>query len=538
MTMEDVEPTTAVDSATDSPWAFVHELLQVLARSMTPEERLRRFVRTVSRHFRADAVTLLRRQDDRLVPFAAEGLAPEAMGHEFSIAEEPRFKEICASRRLVRFPAESPLADPFDGLLAGEHGFASQVHACLGLPLRLGEELAGVLALDAVAPDAFDQVPSEVFEVLSSLGVATLRIVELIEALDRAEQQQRQIATSLLEQEPRGKPEEMTGDGLAMTALREEISLFAGSEFPVLVTGETGTGKELVVQALHRHSARSGAPLVYVNCAALPEAVVESELFGHEAGAFTGANQRRLGKFQVADGGCLFLDEIGELPLSVQPKLLRALQSGEVQRVGSDRSHRVSVRVFAATNRDLDREVRAGRFRSDLMHRLDVCRIVVPPLRARTEDIPLLAGHFCGRARRQLGFGPIRLHPEALDALQAYAWPGNVRELENVLSRAVLRASGRVARGNLILVLAGDLGSEFLPDASAPRSTKASRHALADAAPSAPPRPLRAAVEDFQRRLIRDALDRNDGVWAAAARDLGMHRSNLHHLAGRLGLRD
>ena len=196
-----------------------------------------------------------------------------------------------------------------------------------------------------------------------------------------------------------------------MAHLRSEIDLVARTDFPVLVTGETGVGKELVVRMLHSTSARADKPLVYVNCAAIPESVFESELFGHVQGAFTGADKARLGKFRVADGACLFLDEIGELPLHVQPKLLRALQEGEVQCVGSDEPVRVDVRVFAATNRNLEAEVKAGRFRADLLHRLDVCRIDVPPLRERPEDVAPLAGHFADPCAPPTGYGPDPIPP-------------------------------------------------------------------------------------------------------------------------------
>lgn len=533
-----MKTTTAVDWTTTAYWRAFRDLTRDLALPLTKVERCQRFVSGVRAILPADAVTLLSLQGEELVPVAAHGLAQEALGHRFAIQDHPRFLAICKEQKVVRFPADSPLEDPFDGLLGGDHGFTSTVHACLGMPLRVEGELAGVLALDAIAHDAFDAAPALLFDVLGALGAATLRMADLADALVAAERHQRHIADVLVRQATDAREQEMIGNSPALENLKEEVGLFASSEFPVLITGETGTGKELVVKSLHRQSLRATQPLIYVNCAALPESVVESELFGHEAGSFTGATQRRLGKFQVADGGCLFLDEIGELPLSVQPKLLRVLQSGEIQRVGSDQTHQVSVRVFAATNRDLEKEVEAGRFRSDLWHRLDVCRLLVPPLRNRLGDVAVLAGHFCDQARRQLGLGPIRLHPDAVTALEAYSWPGNVRELENVLSRAALRASARVAKGNLILVQSADLGA----DLALPMQTLAAK-ARQPSFPQPPSKveegtPLREAVEAYQRHLIEAALARHDGVWAAAARDLGMHRSNLHHLSQRLGLRD
>lgn len=530
--------TTAVDWTTAAFLRAFRDLTRDLALPLTKLERCQRFVSGVRALIPADAVTLLGLQGEELVPVAAHGLAAEALGHRFPIKDHPRFLTICQEQNVVRFPADSPLQDPFDGLLDGDHGFTSTVHACLGMPLRIEGELAGVLALDAIAPDAFDSTPAVLFEMLGALGAATLRMADLAEALVAAERHQRQIADVLVRQATDARDQEMIGSSPALENLKEEVGLFASSEFPVLITGETGTGKELVVKSLHRQSLRATQPLIYVNCAALPESVVESELFGHEAGSFTGATQRRLGKFQVADGGCLFLDEIGELPLSVQPKLLRVLQSGEIQRVGSDQTHQVSVRVFAATNRDLEKEVEAGRFRSDLWHRLDVCRLLVPPLRNRLGDVAVLAGHFCDQARRQLGLGPIRLHPEAITALEAYAWPGNVRELENVLSRATLRASARVAKGNLILVQAADLGADLVLPLHALAANARATPFPAPGAPLEKGMSMREAVESYQRELIEAALNRHEGVWAAAARDLGMHRSNLHHLSQRLGLRD
>ena len=546
-----MKPTTDVHSTTSALLPGLRDLAQDLGINLGHSERFQRFATGVHHLLEADAVTLLRLQGKTLVPIASYGLIPEAQGHEFLVAEHPRFQQICQAKEAVRFPSDSTMPDPFDGLIDGDHGFTSHVHACMGMPLRIADQLTGVLALDAVAPQAFANVPTILLELLAALATATLRAADLDDALERAANKQHQIAHEMMLQS-RDPSTRMLGRSQALANLKEEISLFAGSEFPVLISGETGSGKELVVQRLHQESPRAKQPMVYVNCAALPESVVESELFGHESGSFTGATQQRLGKFQVADGGCLFLDEIGELPMSVQPKLLRVLQSGEIQRVGSDKTHHVSVRVFAATNRDLEKEVEAGRFRSDLMHRLDVCRLVVPPLRERREDLAILAGQFCDQTRRQLGLGPIRLHPEALAALEAYEWPGNVRELENLLSRAVLRASGRSPRGNLILVQCADLGADFsvardgegaaAAAAAAAVSSSVLQATLghaSDAAAAAPePRPLREAVEDYQRRLITDALARHDGVWAAAARELGLHRSNLHHLSVRLGLKD
>jgi anaerobic nitric oxide reductase transcription regulator len=265
----------------------------------------------------------------------------------------------------------------------------------------------------------------------------------------------------------------------------------------------------------------------------LPESVAESELFGHVKGSFTGAVRDRAGKFEIAHGGTLFLDEIGELPLSLQPKLLRAIQQGEVQRVGSDRSIRVDVRVITATNRDLAQEMEHGRFRADLYHRLAVYPIHVPPLRDRREDIPLLAAHFLDDCRQRLGLGPLRLSDGALERLTIADWPGNVRELENVISRGVLRATrGATDRTRTILLAPEHLDLQsvlplVLGNLPKDESTNSASQSLS----------LVERVDAFRRRTILDAVERHNDNWAAAARELGLHRSNLHQLATRLGLR-
>jgi len=249
------------------------------------------------------------------------------------------------------------------------------------------------------------------------------------------------------------------------------------------------------------------------------------------AGAFTGAVRNREGKFELADGGTLFLDEIGELPAPLQPKLLRALQQGEIQRVGSDKALRVDVRVVAATNRDLERAVKEERFRADLFHRLAAYPIQVPPLRERREDIPLLAAHFLEQGRRRLGLVRVRMTERARDALSTADWPGNVRELQNVVTRGVLRAASGVREDEPVVVSLEHLdlrdGGESPDEASTPPRTGR----------PAETGPLSDRVDAYKRTAVLTALEANDGNWAAAARDLGMHRSNLHHLAKRLGLR-
>jgi transcriptional regulator with GAF, ATPase, and Fis domain len=234
------------------------------------------------------------------------------------------------------------------------------------------------------------------------------------------------------------KSDEIIGSSAALQKVLSLVSKVAPTDATVLITGETGTGKELIARSIHRQSERSSRALVCVNCAAVPRDLIASELFGHEKGSFTGALQRRLGRFELADGGTIFLDEVGELPLETQIALLRVLQQHEFERVGGTRSIHANVRVIAATNRNLQAAVREGTFRSDLFYRLDIFPIVIPPLRERREDVPVLVEYFVARCARNLGKNIQRITKQSLDLLRSYHWPGNIRELQNVLDRSVI----------------------------------------------------------------------------------------------------
>ncbi len=506
-----------------------------LTRSLAAKDRLERLLESVRRAVPCDAAAVLELVGDELVPLATHGLAPEVLGRRFSRREHPRLDVVVARGAPVRFPSDSSLPDPYDGLLLANPDATRDVHACLGLPLVEGERIIGLLTADALQPGAFDDLGEPFLRMLGALAGAALHTAKLIDALEAASQHHAQVA-HVLQREAvmRQGTDQLIGTATAMQRLRREIEIVAPSDFAVLVTGETGVGKELVARSVHRHSPRRDQPLICVNCAALPESIVESELFGHLRGAYTGATSDRAGKFEVADGGTLFLDEIGELPLSVQPKLLRALQEGEIQRVGSDRVQRVNVRVVAATNRDLAAEVEAGRFRADLYHRLNMYPIDVPPLRERRSDIPLLAGFFLDRYRRQLGLGPVRLTESARLALCGADWPGNVRELDHSLGRAVLRAKVAGAPGAPTVIDAGQLqlGGPS-PPVVAPRAPSASDAVLVETKGKT----LKQVVDETKRAVVLAAVDATGGNWAAAARGLGMARGNLHHMAERLGIR-
>jgi DNA-binding NtrC family response regulator len=306
----------------------------------------------------------------------------------------------------------------------------------------------------------------------------------------------------------------------------------AGAETSLLILGETGVGKERVARSIHFESARAAGPFVPVNCGAIPEGLLESELFGHEQGAFTGAVRARRGHFEVAHRGTLFLDEIGELPLHLQVKLLRVLEDRQVQRVGSERPERVDVRIIAATNRDLEAEVAARHFRADLFYRLAVVTLAIPPLRDRIEDIPDLVDRFVSHFRRTLGKPVQGLEPEALEALKHHRWPGNVRELINVLERALLLAQGpRVALGDLPRSIAGTAGR------AAPGPPTGGIPSLPEPALHLPIREARKqAVTDFERAYLTRLLQETGGRVGETARRAGVSERSLYELMRRAGL--
>jgi two-component system NtrC family response regulator len=303
-------------------------------------------------------------------------------------------------------------------------------------------------------------------------------------------------------------------------AMNEVINLagrVADSRATVLIQGESGTGKELVARLIHALSPRSGKPMTVVNCAALPETLLESELFGHEKGAFTGASQRRIGRFEEADGGSLFLDEIGELTQAVQVKLLRFLQEREFQRIGDNRTRQADVRVISATNRDLAERIREGAFREDLFYRLNVVAITIPPLRERKEDISPLMDHFLHRYSSQNGKSVEGFLPEARDLLLKYDYPGNVRELENIIERAVV-----IARGSII-------STRDLPfPAQDPRLESTTRKS---------PTRLKDSVEALEFEMIREAMDQTGNHQTQAAEALGISERTLRYKLKKYGFK-
>lgn len=500
-------------------------LLQIsldLSTSLPKGTQYQRLIVALNDVLPCDACALLVYKDGILVPVAMDGLVPEVMSTSFVVSQHPRLEAILASRKPVRFPTDTHLDDPFDGMLLTDRHKKLDVHACMGCSLYVEDTLVGVLTLDSLDATAFDNIDNVTVATFAALAAATIRNASMIESLEKQSSHDRQIAAEMM-RESMVVEKDLLGSSNVMQRLRNDIHLVAASDLTVLITGETGTGKELIAKSIHQQSARATKPIIHVNCAALAESVAESELFGHTKGAFTGATQNRAGKFELADGGTLFLDEIGELPLSLQAKLLRTLQQGELQRVGSDKHIKVDVRILAATNRNLEEEVLKGHFRQDLYHRLCVYPVRAPALAERLNDIPELARHFLHNSERRLGLHNIQIDDLVFQLLQSYDWPGNVRELEHLLLRASLKASQRNA--NIVTIQVDDIDINYPTSMAPPASLQPTITNI---------RPLKDMVDTYQRNIIVSVLQEQNGNWSRAADLLGVNRSNLHRLAKRL----
>ncbi|MFP5230320.1 MAG: sigma-54-dependent transcriptional regulator [Acidobacteriota bacterium] len=316
---------------------------------------------------------------------------------------------------------------------------------------------------------------------------------------------------------------ELVWTGEAMRRVMAQIDRVARSESRVCIYGETGTGKELAARTLHDKSARAGGPFVTLNCAAIPAELIESELFGHEKGSFTGAAQRHLGKFEQAHHGTLFLDEIGDMPLALQTRLLRVLEESEVERIGGDKPVAVDVRVVVATHRNLEEMVEEGSFRRDLYHRVVVFPITLPPLRARKEDIPALVEYFAQQVSAQNGWKPVPFTPEAVEALREYAWPGNIRELRNAVERLLLLAGDSVDQATVEMALPSRVAESAFRGAGR-------LDTAADAGP------LAQRVAEFERATLLAELERSGGHVTNAAKALGLERSHFYKKCQQLGI--
>lgn len=492
-----------------------------LSSSQNSERQYQVLIDGVDRVFPCDASALfILDQDGLLTPVAVKGIAASIFGRRFYPKNHPRLQAIMQSTSPVRFDAQCELPDPFSGImLSAENDL--DVHDCMGCSLYVEGQLVGILTLDSLTVGAFDSIDFVTVETFAALAAATLRNISQMNALKAQNQKQKSVTQTLIQQ-ARSQTGEMMGISPQIRQLKTNISTVAQSDYAVLITGETGVGKELVAHSVHAQSHRADKPMIYVNCAALPEGLAESELFGHVKGAYTGASQHRAGKFELADGGTLFLDEVGELSLTLQAKLLRVLQQGEVQRVGSDQRLLVNVRIIAATNRDLEKAVNAGQFRADLFHRLNVFPIDVPPLRKREGDIAVLAGYLLEKVRSQFHIPNLHLHPKSILLLEKQTWPGNVRELEHTLTRAALRCIQQ--QQHIIQPSHFDTGLTTYNTASQP-------HFLPKES-----QPMRELVEAYQKDLIVHALEVTNGTWSKAAEFLQMDRGNLYRMGKKLGV--
>jgi DNA-binding NtrC family response regulator len=377
-------------------------------------------------------------------------------------------------------------------------------------------------ALEAIRLGAFDYVGKP------------MELDRIREVVARALQRERPRAQAATLQAPQVRPA-LIGRSAVMQEIFKLMVLLTNNELTVLVTGESGVGKELVARGIHDNGPRAGSPFVAVNCAAIPAQLIETELFGHEKGAFTGAGERRVGRIEAAAGGTLFLDEIGELSPALQAKLLRMLQERTFERLGSVQPQPVRARIIAATNRQLEGEVAAGRFREDLFYRLNLVRLEIPPLRRRREDIPALTEHFLAVANHELGKSLNAVEPDALELLQRHSWPGNVRELENLVTRAALKARGStLTRHDIDLPTTSDEAACGIDEWQSELVATARRTLLRrqTAEFGAETRPFHDIVSLVETTLVDEALRLTAGNQVAAARLLGINRTTLRKKAG------
>jgi transcriptional regulator with GAF, ATPase, and Fis domain len=382
-----------------------------------------------------------------------------------------------------------------------------RVHSVLAVPLEVQGKVLGVMYLEASS--AGSRFDSDLLQLVTTLGNITALAIENARHLERLDGENRRLHEEL------NIHHSMIGESKAMREVYEFVSRVAGRDSTVLISGESGTGKELVARAVHSNSPRVDKPFVAINCAAITETLLESELFGHERGAFTGAVAQKKGKLEVAEGGTVFLDEIGELALPMQAKLLRVLQEREFERVGGTRPIKLDVRLIAATNRDLKEASRTGVFRSDLYYRLNVVSLQMPALRERREDIPLLAAFFAAQHGEKVKRRVAGISPEARACLMRYEWPGNVRELENAIERAVVLGSTEV-------ILAEDLPDSILEET---------------AASGQPVNALAEGIREAKKVLIERAIEQANGNYTEAAKILGVHANHLFRLIRTLNLK-
>ncbi|HTZ82052.1 MAG TPA: sigma 54-interacting transcriptional regulator [Candidatus Acidoferrales bacterium] len=385
---------------------------------------------------------------------------------------------------------------------------ASEVRSLLCVPLSVFERMIGCIYLDST--NAANRFHEDHLQLTAAVAAVSAVALDNARRLQWLEQENQRLMTEIRQEQS------LVGESARMKEIFQFVARAAPSDSTVLIEGESGTGKELAARALHRNSHRAGKAFVAINCAAIPETLLESELFGHERGAFTGASVQKKGRLEVADGGVVFLDEIGELAPALQVKLLRVLQEREFERVGGTHPIKIDVRLIAATNRDLNEAVRKGEFRQDLYYRLNVVKLTMPPLRERREDIPMLTRHFAQKHAKRCKVKSKPVSREAMAALVNYDWPGNVRELENAIERALVMGSS-----DMLLL-------EDLPESLMEQTPPAEMHEGK----------YHASVKELKKQLILDAVEQTRGNYVDAAGILGVHPNYLHRLIRNLGLKE
>ncbi len=507
---------TLPESLSFNGLSVLYQIAHLLASGKSMEEKMENILEILEEHagMHRGMITIVSPDNEKLAVDVARGLTEEEKRRGIYRKGEGITGKVVATGRPIAIPALDKEPMFLDRTGARKNlSIANLAFICV--PVKAAESVVGALSVDTVAVDDPVTLDGEmrfleaVADLIAQAVEARRRELSRISLLERENLELRRSLESM------GKPDLMIGNSSSMREVYMQIAQAAPSYTTVLIRGETGTGKELVARAIHEKSLCAKGPFVAVNCAALPESLLESELFGHEKGSFTGATTKRIGRFEAADGGTLFLDEIGEMSPGAQSRLLRAIQEKEFQRVGGNETIKVNVRLICATNRNLELDVSEGRFREDLYYRINVFTINLPPLRERGADVLLLADYFVKKYSQLHSKRIERISTPAIEMLSAYHWPGNVRELENVIERATLVATGNVIEGH-------DLPPTIRikePILKGKRSDS-----------------FENLVAAYEKELITDALKDADGNQSEAARLLGTTKRVIQYKIQKLGI--